>query len=107
MNATTATTESAEKALAVVDYQTITTLARAAEKVAREKQSVEQASPRLLAACAEDLAKAAREFDTVFQMGDVIGVAHRHPEAWAAAAQADLVKAADLIRPTMAVAYGR
>ena len=107
MNATTPATESAEKALALVDYQTITTLAHAAEKVAREKKSVEEASPRLLAACAEDLAKAARELDTILQMGDVTGVSQRHPKAWAAAAQADLAEAADLIRPTMAAAYGR
>lgn len=101
------TTPTAEKSLAVVDYQTIATLARAAEKVAREKKSLEQASHRLLAACADDVAKAAREFDTVFQMGDVIGVAQRHPKAWAAAARGDLSEAADFICTTMTAAYGR
>ena len=102
-----ATPTAAEKALAVGDYQTLTALAHAVQKMQAEQQSVAEASLRLMAACAEDLAKAAREVETIIRMSDLTGVAARHPELWALASEGKMGELNEGLHPLIVAAYAR
>jgi len=105
MTENTATATTAEKSLALSDYQMIGALALAVEKMHAEQKSVAEATLRLMAACAEDLAKAAREVETIVRLGDLTGTAHRHPEIWAHAAAGETAKVNELLRPLAIEAY--
>lgn len=107
MTEQTTPTETAAKSLAVGDYQTLTALARAVEKMQADQQSVAQANLRLMAACAEELAKSAREVETLVRMSDMTGVVSRHPELWALASEGKMIELNEGLRPLMKAAYAR
>ena len=102
-----ATPTAAEKALAVGDYQTLTALAHAVQKMQADQQSVAEANLRLMAACAESLAKSAREVETIIRMSDLTGVAARHPELWALASEGKMGELNEGLQPLIVAAYAR
>lgn len=102
-----ANTDTPIQSLAKADYQTLTSLAHAVQKMQAEQKSVAEANLRLMAACAEALAKAAREVETLVRLSDMTGTVARHPELWALASEGKMGELNEGLHPLLKVAYGR